>query len=184
MKQAYSMKLSRRMVLVVLLLDVAGDVAVLSRWTADNCAAEYESVGGGAFIRRNSCMSCSHGLLWAWIALKAVLVLFCCYVSFQARKFQDHMRDSCGIGMATYNLGVAGILVAAVVWAEANAQVRRTTEGVAILLAGVGVLFPVLGTRLLRAKQELEGKSLVGPSAAAAAAAGPGTGGSVGDPFY
>lgn len=28
------MKLSRRMVLLVLLLDVAGDVAVLSRWMA------------------------------------------------------------------------------------------------------------------------------------------------------
>ncbi|CAM9588556.1 unnamed protein product [Ectocarpus sp. 4 AP-2014] len=188
MKQAYSMKVSRRMVLLVLLLDVAGDVAVLSRWTAsfgDSCAAEYESVGGGAFIRRNSCMSCSHGLLWAWIALKAVLVLFCCYVSFQARKFQDYMRDNGGIGMATYNLGVAGILVAAVVWADADAQVRRTTEGVAILLAGAGVLFPVLGTRVLRAKQELEGKALVGPSAAAAAAAtGPGAGGSVGDALY
>lgn len=29
-----------------------------------------------------------------------------------------------GIGMTTYNLGVAGLLVAAVVWADANAQVR------------------------------------------------------------
>ncbi|CAM9560412.1 unnamed protein product, partial [Ectocarpus fasciculatus] len=185
MKQAYSMRLSRRMVLLVLLLDVAGDVAVLSRWTADDCGVEYESVGGGAFIRRNSCMACSNLLLWAWIALKAVLVLFCCYVSFQARKFQDCMRDNGGIGMATYNLVVAGLLVAAVVWAEANAQVRRTTEGVAILLAGVGVLFPVLGTRVLRAKQELEGKALVGPSAAAAAAAaGSGTGILVGDALY
>ncbi|CBJ28378.1 expressed unknown protein [Ectocarpus siliculosus] len=146
------------------------------------CSAA-ESVGGGAFITRSSCVSCNHGLMWSWIALKVVLVLFCCYVRFQARKFQDYMRDNGGIGMATYNLGVAGILVAAVVWAEANAQVRRTTEGVAILLAGVGVLFPVLGTRVLRAKQELEGKALVGPSAAAAAT-GPGTGGSVGDALY
>ena len=42
---------------------------------------------------------------------------------------------------------------------------RRTTEAAAVVLAGVGALFAILAPKILRAKQELEGKALVGPSA-------------------
>ena len=45
---------------------------------SDTCDAQYEAVGEGvaggtgvlAYVRRDSCISCSHGLFWAWIGLK------------------------------------------------------------------------------------------------------------------
>lgn len=47
-------------------------------------------------------------------------------------------------------------------------KVRTTMEAVAINLAGVGTLCAIIAPKILRAKQELEGKSLVGPSAVVA----------------
>lgn len=44
-------------------------------------------------------------------------------------------------------------------------QVRTTAEAVAIVLAGVGALCTVLAPRVIHARQELEGKGLVGPPA-------------------
>lgn len=46
-------------------------------------------------------------------------------------------------------------------------KVRTTTEAVAIVLVGVGALFTIMAPKLLRARNELEGKALVGPSAVA-----------------
>ncbi|CAM9402647.1 unnamed protein product, partial [Scytosiphon promiscuus] len=163
--------LSTHKVLAVVALIVAGDAAVLSRWTAtlgDNCSAVYESVGGASFVRRDSCVSCHHGIFWIWIGLKAVLVSLSLYITLRARKVESWVNDNGGVWMATYNLAVSGLLVAAVNWAEANAQVRTTTEAVAIVLAGVGALVSILGTKISRAKQELEGKAVVGPSAVVA----------------
>lgn len=47
-------------------------------------------------------------------------------------------------------------------------KVRTTMEAVAINLAGVGTLCAIIAPKILLAKQELEGKSLVGPSAVVA----------------
>ncbi|CAM9343167.1 unnamed protein product [Pylaiella littoralis] len=174
--------LTTRKVVAMLGMIVAGDAAVLSRWTAtlgDNCAAQYEPVGG-AFVRRSSCIPCLQTLFWVWVVLKAVLVALSCFISFRARRVRKSISYSGGVGMATYNLGVAGLLVAAVLWAEANAQVRTTVEASAIVLAGVGSLFSILGPKVLRAKKELEGKALVGPSPVIAGSGSDGSGGSGG----
>ena len=42
---------------------------------------------------------------------------------------------------------------------------RTTAEAIAIVFAGVGALWSILAPKILRAKHELEGKALVGPSA-------------------
>ena len=59
-----------------------------------------------------------------------------------------------GIGMAMYNLGMAGLLVAAVVWADADAQVRVRCylgsvdySSLGVLISGVGFLPRTAPTR-------------------------------------
>lgn len=58
-----------------------------------------------------------------------------------------------------------------------NDKVRTTAEAVAIVLAGVGALCTILAPKILRAKQELEGKALVGPSAVVSSSSCDGFGG-------
>ncbi|CAM9763296.1 unnamed protein product, partial [Laminaria digitata] len=84
--------------------------------------------------------------------------------------------------MATYNLVVAGLLVVAIIWVDAPQPERTTAEAMAIVFAGIGSLWSILAPKIIRAKHELEGKALVGPSAipSRGSSSGDGIGGSRG----
>ncbi|CAM9213048.1 unnamed protein product [Choristocarpus tenellus] len=149
--------LTARKMRCLLALLLFSDALILSLWTASKLShvrTKMTTVTADVEIPLVECSTLSSGYFLAWGLLKIFVVVASCYVSFITRKLKSALAESGAVGLTVYNTGVVGILVSAVYWAGASAQICAVVTAVAVVLGGVGAMCTILAPKLWTAKQE------------------------------